>query len=111
MKINEVKGFFETRVNLGKFFGANDEDAYIILREPEEKELFDRMTNDASKNIEAMKKMWRDCVIGHNFENEDGTEMSNKEVFDVLSKKGWAVMHIITEWNKNIPLAIEKDSD
>ena len=114
ISIEKALGFFETRVNIGTFFGMNAEDVYITLNEPNEDEQLD-MNNDKDQNITKLKRLWKKCLSAekHNFEVEkDGVvEKATKEqVINVLSNKGICLAYIIGEWYKTIPLAPRNDS-
>jgi len=110
MKVSEIKGFFTTRIDLGKFFEKEDSEVWIELREPTEDEIMKASGKDADRNVENLKKMWKSCVVDHNLYNDDDTKLTDKEVCEILSKKGWCVVHIVNEWNKQIPLVMEKNS-
>lgn len=113
MKISEVKtkGFFKTRVNIGEFFNVKKNDVWIELSEPCEDETFRASPNDVEKNVELLKGMWRNNIVGHNFENDDGTPATKDAVIMVIEKKGWCIQYIIQEWMNALPLVMKKDSN
>lgn len=116
MTIQEATGFFETRINIGQFFGRKSEDVYVTMIEPDETEQFEMSKSDAER-IELMKKLWKKCLHPekHNFETEIGERDSEgnreikpatkEQVIGIIAKKGICLSYIIGEWYKQIPLA------
>lgn len=114
MTIQDAAGFFETRINIGQFFGRESEEVYITMIEPDETEQFEMSKSDAER-IELMKKLWKKCLHPekHNFETEilsEGSEpmikpATKEQVIGIIAKKGICLSYIIGEWYKQIPLA------
>lgn len=102
-KISQAKGFFSAKIEVGEYFGAAKEAVYVILREPCEDETF-QFTDDKERNMAHLKKLWKACLIGHNFVNDDDTEAGTETVIGIIQGRGWLLSHIIEEWNKKIPL-------
>lgn len=110
MKISQAKGFFNAKVPIGSFFNVPDSDVWVEMREPCEDETF-RFSDDKAANAAFLKKLWKDCLVGHNFENEDGTPATKDEVIQLIQSRGWLVAHIVEKWNESIRLQPRSSSD
>lgn len=108
-QIKKAKGLFAKRINIGHAFGLEKEEVWIELREPTEDETFNFSSKDEAYNKRELKKLWKDCLINHNFDNENGKPADNQEVTDLISKKGWLLAEIITEWNSSLPFEMRTE--
>lgn len=91
------KFIYKTRIDLG-----NDE--FISLREPTTAEIAD-FSDDASKNMKVMERIFPKCIVDSSFENNDGNKATGQEVYNALKDSGSLFTEIIGEWMNSIPFA------
>lgn len=97
MLLSEIqqKFVFKTRIEL-------DKNNFIELREPKQFEIIN-MSDDGTKNLEVLAKIFPDCVVDSSFTKEDGTKATGKEIYDELKNSGSLFTEIITTWLQSIP--------
>jgi hypothetical protein len=103
-------GIFKIKVNVGEYFGFQDDELYVELREPttEEATTLTDGTDPGNPSSGQLKRMFSiapKCIINHNFLNEDQSQMTNKEVWDLIKVRSGCAMDIVSAWGNNIPLA------
>jgi hypothetical protein len=103
MKITKARSLFNTRIEIGQYFGEDKEKVWIELREPTEDEAFS-FSQAKEDNMKVLKQLWRDCLTKHNFVNDDESEADKKDVIEVIKNKGWLLSYIIQKWYENLPL-------
>lgn len=97
IKLSELgKNFlWTTRIDL-------DAENYIELREPTQKEIVN-MSDDGTKNLEMLAKIFPDCIVKSTITNDDGKDATGKDIAEVLSKSGSLMTEILTTWLESIP--------
>lgn len=109
--IKKANGLFAKKIGVGVAFGVEEFDAWIELREPTEDEAMNFKSNDPEFNKRELKKLWKDCLVNHNFDNEEGSPASNQEVIDAIKKKGWLVAEIVVKWNDSLPFTMRSEQN
>jgi hypothetical protein len=116
MKLSQIgKGLFITRVCFGDLLGVEKENAWVELRETNEDEAFGFKPGDKTnpqvfeENTKILRKLWKKCLVIHNFENEDGSDMTNEEVIDFIKSHSSILLRVIDEWQAKLNLRQGKD--
>jgi len=107
-------GIFKIKVNVGEFFGMEDDELYIELREPTTDETISLSDNSNPENPSINQGKVFDiipnCIIDHNFLNADESKMSKKEVWDLIKQRSGCAMNVVEAWSNNIPLSKRKQT-
>lgn len=105
-------GIFKIKVNVGEYFGFEDDELYIELREPTTDETISLSDNSSpdnpSINQSKVFEVIPSCIIDHNFFNEGDKKMSSKEVWDLIKQRSGCAMDVVEAWSNNIPLSRRK---
>lgn len=105
------------RVNLGQFFDMPEEDAYIVLREPDTFTLTKmneaKQTDDASGRafVEFFAGVLPDLVVDHDLYKTETQKMTAQEVRDLVYDKMEIFMHIVTEYTEHVLFTLGKKSE
>lgn len=75
---------------------------YIELREPTQKEIIN-LSDDGTKNLEMMEKIFPACVTKSTFIKDDGSEATGDEIASELKKSGSLFTEILGTWLNSIP--------
>jgi len=94
-------GIFNLKINIGQFFGSKEEDFYVVLREPTTDEALRMKSLDENALMKDLPKM----MIEHNFQNEDGSDMTNQQVWNLILPRSGCSTLIVKKWGEEIPLA------
>ena len=99
MKISEVKNnyVFTTRIDLNE-----DGSEYIVLREPNTQEI-SGLSEDGQKNLEAMNKIFANCVIESSITDDDGNPADGKTIHNALKESGSLFTEILETWITSVP--------
>ena len=103
---NRNAGIFNLKIDIGKHFDENNEDLYIVLREPTTEEALQLSTSekDQSKIFEMMPSL----IIEHAFEEKAGVKSTSKDVWKLIMQRPVCATEVVTEWSESIPLANRK---
>ncbi len=111
-------GFFKASVDVSSFFGLKEGEVKLTLREPSEKEMYDyslayRQKDDA-KAFKILQALWADCLEDWTVQKDDSEERIDKaKMTEYIRKSSGAALFLVTEWQKQLPLAktSAKDSE
>lgn len=103
------RGIFTVKVVVGDYFGMEEQDLWVVLREPtaEEALSFKDISNKQNETVDEKKMfdMIPAMIIDHNFEEDTNKKMSTDEVWKLIMQRAACATEVITKWSKNIPLA------
>lgn len=86
---------FKTKIEI-------DEENFIELREPKQGEIIS-LSDDGTKNLEMLEKIFPACVIDSSFTKDDGEKASGIEIAKELKNSGSLFTDILTTWLQSIP--------
>lgn len=102
-------GIFTVKVGVGEYFNMEEQDLYVILREPtaEEALSFKDVAGGEGKDADEKKmfSMLPNMIVEHNFEEEVGKKMSTDEVWKLIMARASCATKVVVTWSNNIPLA------
>ena len=104
MRISEAQeGMFSVKIEIGQYFGVKPNEAWIKMRETNEKESF-AFTQNSEENVKLLRKIWPDCIIDHNFVDDDDDPASLEKVINLLKKSGDCITYICERWMQENPM-------
>lgn len=94
----------KVKIYLGKELGLeSEEDAYIILREPTEREALKlRSADDDAERVDAFEHLFESAIVDHDFWEDETVKMDDKEVVGLLFEKIDTANKIIQEYSKAV---------
>lgn len=116
------KGEAENQTDYEAYLDAEDQKAYVLVREiktsearalggvavadeiiarlPAEKqvEYYAKKSAEEVGRSEEVMKLVRECIVGHNFTNSNGTIPSIDEIRDMCFQSSNLISHITSEW-------------
>ena len=100
MKLSEAKGkfIFTTRIEL-ESLGDGE---FIELREPNQKEIVN-LSDDATKNLEMMGKIFPACVVASSFVDDEGKASTGEAIYTELQKSASLCTEVLSTWLNSIP--------
>ena len=109
MKISEAKdkGVFKTVIHIGSYFGVENEEVWVKMREPNTQEVESMKAGATAKDLAGVV---RACIYDHNFVNDQNKPAENEEVFEVLNASADLFMHVVQRWQDELPL-LKKTGD
>lgn len=107
MKLSSAreKGIFKTTIYIGHFFDDEEEAVWITMREPSTDETVKFNSQDEAESLKALKEVFPNCIVDHNFENDEGQKAKKKEVFDFLLESSALFGYVTQKWQESLPLA------
>lgn len=109
---NKKAGIFTVKVGVGGYFDMEENDLFIILREPtaEEALSFKEIANKENQNVDEkrMFELMPQMIVEHNFEQEPGKKMATDEVWSLIMQRAACATEVVTKWSNNLPLANRK---
>lgn len=110
-KLNQVKGgFFKTEIDISEYYGLEEGEVRLTLREPTEKEMYDyslavRQKDDA-KAFKLLQAVWADCLEDWTVQKDDSDDKVDKQtMIGLIRNSSGAALYLVGEWQKKLPLA------
>lgn len=106
MKLSDFRKDFllTTTINI-----TEDGKEFIKFREPTQSELFEFQgldEKDAKKSAAAIKGLFLKCVVDSSFTNDDGSKLTNEELYAGLQESGKIFSEIISGWLESAPFQL-----
>jgi hypothetical protein len=111
MELSEARksGLFSCRIDIGEFFGLDPEAEWVKMREATAGELAQMSGNDGKNANETFMKILPSLILESGFTVE-GAPAKAEDVAKIITDKGTLYGHVITEWQKSLPLAKRKSA-
>lgn len=109
----------KTRVNIGHFFGAQPEDGFVELVEPDTFET-NRMTKaskeaqasgDSSALMQHFRELMPKIIVDHTLYKTETEKHTPEEVADIIFAKVDLVSYVIDHYSKEVLFTLGKKSD
>ena len=102
------------RINLGRFFGVPEADAYVELREPS---TFDALKmekaakgGEPEESLAVFREILPRLIVEHNLYRSESEKLSPEEVVEAMVEKMELFSFVVTEYSARVLFSLGKGS-
>lgn len=96
----------KVKIAFGKYLGCeDDQDAEIVLREPNEIEILEWRESQLEGTVQSMKHLkglLAELTLDHNLMEDEENKMTNEDVIDLIFAKNELTGYVTSEWTKAV---------
>lgn len=105
MRIEEAKKKYLFKT---KLFLHDDEEDYIVLREPTIAEMRTFQGKSDHDNFTLLEKLFPSCLVESSFTNDDDSPADSQTVYQFLRESGTLFTDLVNRWFASLPFQSPK---